>query len=177
MNAKALKDSLAAHAKIVEEIQLLRSRQASTASLLASKESACDLVNSKQLADIAELRTVADLLPKRIEQREAALASAEAQVLSTAHDFIQRDLSRRKSAIETRTRARVTNQLRPHFADEIALREAVEKSVAVQEVVGSLWVTINLSPDDVIAYAQRLLEVEARVAELEQSFGPEAVAA
>ena len=177
MTSDTVKKYCAAHAAIADDLASLATLKTSTTEQLAKLEGSFDFQKRSGLAVIAESRVVRDLLPARIEQREADLAQAEVEVMTATNAFISATLGPRRRVLEDRIRESVRRELAAHFRAPEELNLAVDRSAKVVEVL-EIWATLDNRPlGGAIKFAERMLGYELQIEKLEKTIRSEAVPA
>ena len=103
---------------------------------------------------------MADFLPRRIEQRQQALADFDGEIIKACHKFISKSAGPLIRDLLARAKAKVKAQIKDSFEDETDLEDAISKSKLVAEVERiQSFVKIQHAPQDsVIVYAAVLMK-------------------
>ena len=165
MKNNPLQTEFAKFGKLQNELAELRTLTESTSAWRAQQERTCDLSDKAALAEIGRLQVLTGLLPGRIAAREEALVQAEADLLLSAHSFIQATLGPQARQLLANVKEKIKSSLQALFSDEGELRNAIEKTDTVQQVdqlVASIRVDMN-PIGGTASYVQRLLEIFKKV--------------
>jgi len=98
------------------------------ASLLNERAINADISTVEGLAEITRLQTLAAALPIRTANRREELESKERALIEECHQFIAAELGPRCRELRVRAEAKVSDELRSHFAEAYQLQSAVENS-------------------------------------------------
>ena len=155
-----LKALLKKRVALVNEIGDMESRGRKLADKVPHLELNCDLDDSSALAEITQLKSLADFLPRRIEQRQLALTDFDGEIIKACHEFISKSAGPLLRDLLARAKAKVKAQIKDSFEDETDLENAISKSKLVAEVerIQSFVTIKHDQQDSVNVYAAVLMK-------------------
>lgn len=171
MNSKTLQAKLSTFIAAAAEVPRLETFFADKKSRLAELEQIADVFDSKALAEIGVLQTVAQLEPRRLEAARAGFGVAEAALSEANEEFARNAFHPRAKTIREHVAKKMAAQISAHFSDEGSLGEAAAKSSAMQslEAIAARGVVGGNDIYRVRECAERLLKAWGELEEFEKN--------
>jgi hypothetical protein len=131
----SIQKQLATFCELVKEIDLLASRQSAAETELATLTESGDICDDKILDRIGRLQLFTKLFPDRLEGREESIVEVKQSLVTALDDFFGNDIRRRFPNLQQLAYAQLEPQLKKHFRSESELRNAINNSEQMSEVI------------------------------------------